>query len=107
MHSKNIYQQQGSVKIIELRNISTHYITEEYEMVYVPLFQSCVFNFIEKMQDFHDKDMTEIIPQNFLTLAVSMKSLNIQEVRAKYPDEIANKLIGNNKIITEMTNKNN
>jgi len=94
-------------KIIELRNISTHYITEEYEMVYVPLFQSCVFNFIEKMQDFNDKDMTEIIPQNFLTLAVSMKSLNIQEVRAKYPDEIANKLIGNNKIITEMTNKNN
>lgn len=27
-------------KIIELRNTSTHFITEEYEMVYVPLFQS-------------------------------------------------------------------
>ena len=25
-------------KIIELRNTSTHFITEEYEMVYVPLF---------------------------------------------------------------------
>lgn len=32
-------------KIIELRNTSTHFITEEYEMVYVPLFQSCVINF--------------------------------------------------------------
>ncbi len=94
-------------KIIELRNISTHYITEEYEMVYVPLFQSCVFNFIEKMQDFHDIDMTEIVPQNFLTLAVSMKSLNIQEIRAKYPEEIANKLMDSNKTIVEMTNENN
>ena len=26
-------------KIIELRNTSTHFITEDYEMVYVPLFQ--------------------------------------------------------------------
>lgn len=34
-------------KIIELRNISTHFITEEYEMVYIPLFQACIFNFIE------------------------------------------------------------
>ena len=26
-------------KIIELRNTSTHFITEEYEMIYIPLFQ--------------------------------------------------------------------
>lgn len=38
-------------KIIELRNISTHFITEEYEMVYIPLFQACVFNFIEKCRN--------------------------------------------------------
>ena len=31
-------------KIIELRNISTHYITEDYEQKYVPLFQACVLN---------------------------------------------------------------
>ena len=36
-------------KIIELRNTSTHFITEEYEMIYIPLFQSCVFNFIERL----------------------------------------------------------
>ena len=39
-------------KIIELRNMSTHFVTEEYEMVYIPLFQAAVFNFIEKMQSF-------------------------------------------------------
>ncbi|MFQ9979288.1 DUF3644 domain-containing protein [Clostridium cadaveris] len=94
-------------KIIELRNTSTHFITEEYEMIYIPLFQSCVFNFIEKMQEFHDIDMTEIIPQNFLTLAVSMKSININEIRAKYPEEIAKKLINTKGNISELVESNN
>ncbi|HEP6057328.1 TPA: DUF3644 domain-containing protein, partial [Streptococcus pyogenes] len=31
-------------KIIELRNISTHFITEDYEIKYAPLFQACVLN---------------------------------------------------------------
>ena len=94
-------------KIIELRNTSTHFITEEYEMIYIPLFQSCVFNFIEKMQEFHNIDMTEIIPQNFITLAVSMKSLNESEIRAKYPEEIANKMLNTNDVISEMVENSN
>lgn len=80
-------------KIIELRNTSTHFITEEYEMVYVPLFQSCILNFNEKMNSFHGIDMTEIIPQNFLTLSVSMKALSESAIVAKYPEEIATKLL--------------
>lgn len=76
-------------KIIELRNTSTHFVTEEYEMVYIPLFQACVFNFNEKMMAFHNIDMTTIIPQNFLTLSVSMKALNEAEIIAKYPEPIA------------------
>lgn len=80
-------------KIIELRNISTHFITEEYEMVYVPLFQSCVLNFNEKMMAFHNIDMTSIVPQNFLTLSVSMKALNEADIIARYPEEIATKLL--------------
>lgn len=80
-------------KIIELRNTSTHFITEEYEMVYVPLFQSCVINYTEKMSAFHDVDMTLVIPQNFLTLSVSMKALSETEIVAKYPEEIATKLL--------------
>ncbi|MCD7715657.1 MAG: DUF3644 domain-containing protein [Lachnospiraceae bacterium] len=43
-------------KIIELRNTSTHFITEEYEMVYVPLFQACVLNYNDKMLEFHNID---------------------------------------------------
>lgn len=89
-------------KIIELRNTSTHFITEEYEMVYVPLFQSCVINFNEKMMAFHNVDMTAIVSQNFLTLSVSMKALNESEIIAKYPEEIATKLLSANNTISDM-----
>lgn len=95
-------------KIIELRNTSTHFITEDYEMVYVPLFQACILNFNEKMMAFHDVDMTNIIPQNFLSLSVSMKALNETEIIAKYPEEIANKILDMKNKIDELSiNTNN
>ncbi|MDU5919644.1 MAG: DUF3644 domain-containing protein [Clostridiales bacterium] len=94
-------------KIIELRNTSTHFITQEYEMVYVPLFQACVLNFSEKMKQFHNVDITELIPQNFLTLSVSMKALDNQEIIAKYPEEIATKLINSNSYINTLIDENN
>ncbi|MDC7289550.1 DUF3644 domain-containing protein [Blautia schinkii] len=94
-------------KIIELRNTSTHFITEEYEMVYVPLFQSCILNFNEKIMAFHNIDMTTIIPQNFLTLSVSMKALNESEIIARYPEEISRKLLSANKTISGAIESNN
>lgn len=94
-------------KIIELRNTSTHFITEEYEMVYIPLFQACVLNYVEKMQEYHGIDMTEIIPQNFLTLSVSMRALDENVIRAKYPEEIATKLLETDAQIGPMIAENN
>lgn len=94
-------------KVIELRNTSTHFITEEYEMVYIPLFQACLLNFVDKMQQFHKIDMTEVIPQNFITLAISMKALDENVIRAKYPEEIANKIISTNSAISPMVDENN
>lgn len=95
------------MKIIELRNTSTHFITEEYEMVYIPLFQACILNFVEKMQEYHGVDMTEIIPQNFLTLSVSMKALEENTIRAKYPEEIAAKILDTNAELEPMVAENN
>lgn len=90
-------------KIIELRNTSTHFITEEYEMVYVPLFQACIFNYTEKIKDFFDVDMSQYVPQNFLTLAVSMRPLDVEQIRAKYPIELANRLIQTNQELQQMS----
>lgn len=94
-------------RIIELRNVGTHFVTEEYEMVYIPLFQANVFNYIEKMLLFHNIDMTEIIPQNFLTLTVSYDALNNDEIKAKYPKEIADRLIGINEELKPIIDENN
>jgi len=80
-------------KIIELRNISTHYITEDYEVKYAPLFQACVINYVNEMARFHDVDITKYIPQNFLTLSVNYEPLTTEEIRMKYSPEIAEKLI--------------
>ena len=94
-------------KIIELRNTSTHFITEDYEMVYIPLFQACVLNFADKLQEFYEIDMSQIMPYNFLNLIVSIKSLNENEIRAKYPEEIATKLLNTNTSISNMIVENN
>lgn len=94
-------------KIIELRDTSTHFVTTEYEMLYIMLFQACIFNFNEKMQQFHSIDMTDVIPQNFLTLTTNMKSFNEPEIRAKYPEELADKLINTYNSLTPLIESNN
>lgn len=80
-------------KIIELRNISTHFITEDYEAKYAPLFQASVLNFTNELKRFHDKDVTEFIAQNFLTLSATYEPLTNEQIKIKYPPEIAEKLI--------------
>lgn len=94
-------------KIIQLRNTSTHFITEEYEMVYVPLLQACTFNFVDKIREFHNIDMTEIIPENFITLSVRFDILDESEIRGKYPRQISEKLINDSNAIMELSNKSN
>lgn len=79
--------------IIDLRNISTHYITEEYEQIYVPLFQSCVLNYTRKLLDFFDIDITEKLSNNFLTLSVKLSDIDEQDINARYPKQIADKLL--------------
>ena len=95
------------LRIVELRNTSTHFIVEEYEMVYIPLFQACIFNFTEKMSEFHGIDMTSVVPQNFLALSVSMCGLNEAEIRAKYPGQISEKLLSTSKVIDSEILHNN
>lgn len=98
---------QNLEKIIELRNTSTHFITEEYESVYIPLLQACVFNFVDKIQEFHNIDMTTVIPENFITLSVRLKSLNETEIRGKYDSQVAEKLIKTNEILQSLTDVSN
>ena len=81
------------LKIIDLRNISTHFITEDYEIKYAPLFQACVLNFIFEINRFHKRDVTEYIAHNFLTISANYDPLTNEEIKLKYPPEIAEKFI--------------
>lgn len=94
-------------KIIELRNTSTHFIVEEYEMIYIPLFQACIFNFIEKIDKFHSVNMAELIPSNFINLTVNMSAFDEEAIRAKYPEEISNNLIKNKTTIEKLNEETN
>ena len=80
-------------RIIDLRNISTHFITEDYEVKYAPLFQACVLNYTNEMLRFHDIDVTEKIAHNFLTISATYEPLSNEQIRLKYPSEIAEKFI--------------
>ncbi|MEX5849381.1 DUF3644 domain-containing protein [Staphylococcus saprophyticus] len=80
-------------KIIDLRNISTHLVTEDYESVYAPFFQANIIKYAEQLQRFHNIDITEKIPQNFLTLSVNVNLLNNDEIRGKYSQAVAERLI--------------
>ncbi|HGF8060335.1 TPA: DUF3644 domain-containing protein [Enterococcus faecium] len=93
-------------KIIELRNTSTHYITEDYEIIFAPLFQACVFNFIEKMSSFHQIDVTSYVTQSFLSLVIKEDDLDPSVIRSKYSSETAEKLLGTKKEIEILTEEN-
>lgn len=94
-------------KIIELRDTSTHFITEDYEMVYVPLFQSCILNYNEKIMQFHGIDLSTIIPNNFLTLSVNIQTLEDTAIIAKYPEEMAQKILETKTTIDNLSFENN
>lgn len=93
--------------IIKLRNTSTHYIVHEYEQIYVPLFQSCVLNYSNKLLQFFAEDITEKVPQNFLTLSVHMKEFDPEQILARYPKGISDRLLKTEKDIYLESMRNN
>lgn len=97
-------------KIIALRNTSTHFITEEYEQIYIPLFQACVLNYTNKLVDFFEIDITEQLNANFSPLSMKVTNIDETDIKARYPKEIAEKIINSfsdiNKAIPEVDNLN-
>lgn len=90
-------------QITQLRNTSTHFITEDYEQIYVPLFQASVINYATKLKEFHNIDINDYISPNFLTLSLSVDNKSDGEIRAKYSKVMAERLIKErNKIKDEM-----
>lgn len=84
---------QNLEKVINLRNTSTHFITEDFETAYAPLFQSTVLNYSTELERLFEKDITHSISQNFLTLSVNLETLSDEDIKGKYSPEMAKKFI--------------
>ena len=97
-------------QIISLRNTSTHFITEEYEQIYAPLFQSSVINYMNRLLNDFEIDITQRLGSNFLTLSIKLDPIDPDTIKARYPSELANKLLKTNiqisKNISETNNAN-
>ncbi|WP_201738775.1 DUF3644 domain-containing protein [Senegalimassilia faecalis] len=79
--------------VIELRNTSTHYVTDEYELFYGPVLQYCVERYDEKLREFHGIEISDRIPENYLALSVRRGSVDIDSIRARYSKEIVEKML--------------
>lgn len=84
---------QNLKRIIELRNTSTHYIVEEDEQLYLGLFQACITNYESYMQKWHNINTSDFLPSNFLMLRINATHFNDEQIKAKYPSDIALSLI--------------
>lgn len=79
--------------ICELRNISTHFVVEEYEITYAPIFQANIRNFDDRMRAYHSIEICDSIPDNYLILSVNRTDLDGNTIRAKYTPEVAERLL--------------
>lgn len=91
-------------EIIKLRNTATHFITEDDEALYAPFFQSNVFNFSEQLKRFHNRKITDYVPQNFLTLSINVRTLTDDELKNKYSLNTALNMISRRNDIETLKN---
>lgn len=97
-------------KIIDLRDASIHLVTEmtdEYGAIYTPLFQACIMNYKNKMRDFHNIDISEGIPDMFFILPIDTNEISEEEIYAKYPDNIAARLINHRDLLAKLEKTEN
>lgn len=79
--------------INELRNTGTHFVVEEYEITYGPIFQANIRNYDDRLRAYHGMEICDRIPNNYLVLSVNRTDLDGQSIRAKYTPEVAERLL--------------
>lgn len=79
--------------VLELRNISTHYIIKEIEQLYTSFFQACVLNYSQKLFTFFNIDITTKINGSFMTLITDINETTGTDILGKYGKNIFEKYI--------------
>lgn len=79
--------------INELRNTGTHFVVEEYEITYGPIFQANIRNYDDRLRTYHGIEICNRIPDNYLVLSVNRTDIDGESIRAKYTPEVAERLL--------------
>lgn len=77
--------------IINLRNISTHFIIKEMDSIYFPFMQANVLNYSQKLFDFFGRDITNKINSSFMTLVTNHEDVSEENILSRYGDIIFSK----------------
>jgi len=93
-------------EIVKLRDTSTHYIIQEYEILYNSFFQSCLLNYIEKINSFFAIDVMEKISTSMLNILIDDTSFDKVEMIKKYDEGTIAKFEKNLKRITKLVEGN-
>ncbi len=66
-----------NIEVIQrIRNRSTHFITPEYDDLYVPVFQANVIYYADYIKKEFGININESLPSNFLTIAANPKAID-------------------------------
>lgn len=89
--------------IIYLRNTSTHFITEEYEDLYTPLFQACVNNYINKIDQYFDVNINDVIRYPVLAVSTYHADITPESFKHRYGKELYEKYMKTKSSIESLT----
>lgn len=83
-------------EVVNFRNTNTHFITDEYEIFYGPFLQAAVENYADKLSELHGESVSDLMPENHLSLSVRRGNIDPDVVRTKYEPRVAAKLLAQN-----------
>ena len=74
--------------ITSLRNLATHSIIPEFEILYTPFLSFCVTSYSDKMFDYFNINISSYIKTDFLSLFTNNRTIIPQEILSKYGEGI-------------------
>ena len=79
--------------VTDLRNTSTHFVTDEYELFYGPILQMCVSYYDKKLSELHGVKISDRIPENYLMLSVRRGDIDFDRITARYDKPVVEKML--------------
>lgn len=74
--------------IISLRNMATHDIIPEYEIIYLPYLTFCVKSYSDKMYKYLNVNISEYIKSDFLSLFTNNHRIEENQILSKYGENM-------------------